>query len=340
MADYTIPSTPVTGDIDSYDLPQYVGELHDLQPKNTPFLSMAGGLNGVRVEASREFTWQVEDGEAAGATQTDRVALENATPTASAVPRQQVINVVEIHQEAVEFGYTAQAAVAQLATDSARIEGMNPVRSPMQHQIDKKLGKIARDVERSFLNGSLVNPSDNLTKRQTQGIIGAVDTHQINYTTGVGGKGSAYTSIRECLNDLLVGMFEPTNEGNVAPAANEDGTFVLFVGGAPKVAISNEYSGDLAYQPRDRYVGGVNIGNLVTDFGDIGIVLDRYMPSGTLLLADMSVVRSVVVPIPGKGVFFAEPLAKTGATDKVQIYGEIGLEYGPETFHGKITAWA
>jgi hypothetical protein len=29
-------------------------------------------------------------------------------------------------------------------------------------------------------------------------------------------------------------------------------------------------------------------------------------------------------------------LAKTGATDAVQIYGEIGLEYGPETYHGKI----
>lgn len=335
MVDYTIPSTPVTGDIDSYDLPQYVGELHDLQPKSAPFLTMAGGLNGVRFVESREFTWQVEDGEASAAGDTQ---LENAAVTASAVPRQQVKNVVEIHQEAVEFGYTAQAVVGQLATDSARIEGANPVRSPMQHQINKKIGKIARDVEKSFLNGSLVNPTDNLTARETQGIIGAVATHAINYTTGVGGKGTAYTTFREALNDLLVGMFEPTNDGNVAPAADEDGTFVLLLGGALKVKISNEYSGDLAYQPRDRYIGGVNIGNLVTDFGDIGIVLDRYMPSGVALLADMSVVQSVVLPIPGRGAFFAEPLAKTGAVDKVQIYGEIGLEYGPESYHGKITA--
>lgn len=334
MADYTIPSTPVTGDIDSYDLPQYVGELHDLQPQVTPFLGMAGGLNGVRFVESREFTWQVEDGEASAAGDTQ---LENASVTASAVPRQQVKNVVEIHQEAVEFGYTAQAVVGQLATDSARIEGTNPVRSPMQHQINKKIGKMARDVEKSFLNGSLVNPSDNLTARETQGILGAITTHTIAYDTGVGGKGTAYTTFREILNDLLVGMFEPTNDGNVAPAS-EDGTFVLIVGGALKVMISNEYSNSGALEPRDRYVGGVNIGNLVTDFGDIGIVMDRYMPAETALLADMSVVRSVVLPIPGRGAFFAEPLAKTKATDSVQIYGEIGLEYGPESFHGKLTA--
>jgi hypothetical protein len=40
--------------------------------------------------------------------------------------------------------------------------------------------------------------------------------------------------------------------------------------------------------------------------------------------------------IPGKGHFFAEPLAKTGASEKVQVYGEIGLRYGNERKHGKI----
>jgi hypothetical protein len=34
---------------------------------------------------------------------------------------------------------------------------------------------------------------------------------------------------------------------------------------------------------------------------------------------------------------FSEPLARTGSTDKAQIYGELSLEYGPEIAHGKIT---
>ncbi len=43
------------------------------------------------------------------------------------------------------------------------------------------------------------------------------------------------------------------------------------------------------------------------------------------------------MPVPGKGNFFLESLAKTGAADKYQIYGQCGLDYGAEWYHGKIT---
>jgi len=327
MADYTLPSTPVTGDIDSYDLPQYVGELFDLNPGNAVFFSMAGGMNGGRTVSSREFTWQVDGAEASSA---GNVVLENATPTASAIKRQEIRNVVEIHQEAVEFGYTAQAVIEQLATDSANILGDQPVKSPMQHQIDKKINKVKRDLNKSWLSGSLVNPANNSTKRETQGILGAVTTHVRDYTA------QSDTSIRDALNELLIAMFEPAEEEAVAPAANEEGTLVLFCGGALKVRLSADYTNTGLLAPRDRTIGGVAVDTLVTDFGTIHIVMDRHMPSGTILLADMSVIKPVFLPIPGKGVFFIEPLAKTGATDKAQLYGEIGLQYGPETYHGQI----
>ena len=113
---------------------------------------------------------------------------------------------------------------------------------------------------------------------------------------------------------------------------------MLFVNGATKVKISNDYSNNGALADRSRTVGGVNVEDLVTDFGIISVVLDRYMPANVALLADMSVIKPCFMPIPGKGHFFAEPLAKTGAFDRVQLYGEIGLEYGPETYHGQITA--
>lgn len=41
--------------------------------------------------------------------------------------------------------------------------------------------------------------------------------------------------------------------------------------------------------------------------------------------------------LPGKGNFFLEPLSKTGAADKYQIYGQLGLDYGAEWYHGKLT---
>jgi len=44
----------------------------------------------------------------------------------------------------------------------------------------------------------------------------------------------------------------------------------------------------------------------------------------------------VFLNIPGKGHFFEEELAKVGAADRRQLYGEIGLEYGNEKAHGVI----
>ena len=100
----------------------------------------------------------------------------------------------------------------------------------------------------------------------------------------------------------------------------------------------SELTHRLGLADRSRTIGGVNVGTIVTDFGDFGIVLDRYMPTNKIALFDMSVVAPCFLPIPGKGHFFAEPLAKTGAYDHVQLYGEIGLEYGPEQYHGQITS--
>ena len=44
--------------------------------------------------------------------------------------------------------------------------------------------------------------------------------------------------------------------------------------------------------------------------------------------------------MPGKGNFFRELLAKTGAGEKYQIFGQFGLDYANELYHGKITGLA
>ena len=332
MADFTIPSTLFTGgDATSYDLPNYFGELYSLMPQEVPFLSMIGGLNGGREINSRDFTWEVQDGEAASA---NAQVAENQSVAGDLVIRQAVSNVVEIHQEAVEFGYTAQAVTGQLgplapnATTGVALDGTQSIMDPMANQINLKIGKVKRDLEMSFLQGTINVPTSNAAARRTQGIIAATDTHKVDYTVG------SYTTIRDALNDLLLDMAAPANEADTSPFRQP----IILVNPAQKITLSSEYSNSGALAPRDRNIGGVDIDTLVTDFGTFGVVMDRYVPAGTLLVVDVSVCRPVHLSIPGKGSFFVEPLAKTGATDKAQLYGEIGLEYGPETFHGKITA--
>ena len=331
MADYTVPSSPVTtAPATTFELPNFVGELFSLIPAQTPFLSMAGGLTGGKSVNTKEFVWQVEDNEAATA---NAVALEGANPTPKAIIRQEVKNVVEIHQESVQISYTKQAATGQLgaggagtgaqyAIDSAPILGNQPVTNEVSHQLALKINKVARDVELSFLQGVYAYPADNASARQTRGILTAATTHSVAYAT----------SLRDSMNAMLAGMYE--DETTVAPLIQP----VLFMNGTTKTKLSLEYSNNLGLADRSRTIGGVNVETIVTDFGTFGVVLDRYMPLDVIGLFDMSVVKPCFLPIPGKGHFFSEPLAKTGAYDHVQLYGEIGLEYGPEQFHGQITA--
>jgi hypothetical protein len=154
-----------------------------------------------------------------------------------------------------------------------------------------------------------------------RGVLTAIDTHRTVYAT----------DLRSTLNAMLAGMYE--DETKVAPLINP----VLVMNGTTKTKLSMEFTNNLGLADRSRTVGGVNVETIITDFGSFGVVLDRYMPVDQIALLDMSVMATVFLPIPGKGVFFTEPLAKTGAYDRVQLYGEVGLEYGPEQYHGLIT---
>ena len=57
-------------------------------------------------------------------------------------------------------------------------------------------------------------------------------------------------------------------------------------------------------------------------------------------MLDLDVISPVYQPVPGKGNFFLEELAKVGAGTKYQLFGQIGLDHGPEWYHGKFTGIA
>ncbi len=89
-----------------------------------------------------------------------------------------------------------------------------------------------------------------------------------------------------------------------------------------------------------RNIGGVAVDTVLTDFGTLNILLDRHVPQDAIIAASLDQIRPVFLEVPGKGVFFEEPLAKTGASDEVQLYGEIGLDYGNEKAHGVLRGLA
>lgn len=302
----------------TYDNPNFVGELFQLTPTETPFLSMIGGLTGGKSVQSEEHTWQTEVLAAAG----QNVALEGVDPTYANITRSTVSNVTQIVQKGTEVTYTKQAAIGSLGTPAARtaagasILGNQPVGDELSHQLMLKTMEAARDVEYSMLNGTYQRPVNNATARQMRGIITAITSSSQDATaTPTDTKGWFLTLVQDMAD-------------NGAPFRNP----VVFVNSFQKTKMTAAFT----YAPDSRNVGGVNLQYLETDFAEFPIVYDRHVPAGTLLVADLAFCSPVFLDIPGKGHFFAEPLAQTGSAWKWQLYGEVGLEYGPEIYHGKV----
>lgn len=310
----------ITGQGTTFNLPNFVGELFGLTPTETPFLSMIGGLTGGRGTDSVEFGFTTYDLPAPS----QPAILEGAVaPDAAERVRAQVTNVVQIFQYGIEVSYTKLAATQQLNSSghaAGSMGGSNTVTDELNWQTQRTLEQAARDVNYTFINGVYARPATNATARKTRGMVAAITTNAV--------AAGALALSKTHIDSLLLSMWQ-----NGAPIGPNT---VIFANGFQKQALSHIYG----YAPMDRNIGGVNIKQIETDFGLLGVVLDRAMPTDTLGVFDLGVCVPRLLNIPGKGFLFREPLAKTGASEKHQVYGECGLEYGPENFHGKITGLA
>ncbi|MDT0305070.1 SU10 major capsid protein [Streptomonospora wellingtoniae] len=319
----------ITGMGTTFNLPNYVGELFAVTPEDTPFLSAIGGLTGGRPAEATIFTWSGYDLRDAA---TDRQRLEGAdAPSGEGRSRFRVSNVVEIHQETVNTSYTKQAATGQFSgtgsnhPHAAGLSGMNAVADEHSWQIAQALKQIARDVEATFIAGTFQEPADNATARKTRGLMAAITTNAVDANNG--------TADQPLDEDMILGLMQSVWENG---GISESETATVMANAWQKRQLTRIFVTDKNYQEQTRNVGGVNLQTIETDFGRLNIMLNRYMPASELSVVSLEQCAPRFLPIPGKGFLFQEQLAKVGASDRTQIYGEVGLEYGNEKAHGKI----
>lgn len=314
----------VTGIGTTWNLPNYAGELFTADPTQTPFLSMIGGLTGGKQTDNYEFpTAVLFDYPAAAQPEISETASATA-PAASAIERSQESNVVQIHQEVIDLTYAKLSNGGRMS--GINTAGQNPNPSDEKAwQIQQKLIKIARDVEFSFLCGSYQKATSAAVANKTRGMLELAAT--VNTIDGASG---AITTAM--IKEL---MLEMANNGAYF------NNMVLFAGAKQKQKITSLYENQLGYNKgAERNVGGMNITEIETDFCKLGIVWDRFMPDDSILIADMAHIAPVFQAVPGKGVLFEEELAKVGASDRIQLYAQIGLAHGPAFLHGSITGLA
>ena len=312
-----------------WSLPNFAGELFTADAINTPFLTMIGGLTGggkitenFEFPTSSEYAFpaaaQPNISETASLT-APVIQLPNVPPQQNEnFVRTQVTNVTQIFQESILLSYVKLSNMGRMSGLNTAGQ-TNNVADELAWQQEQKLKKIARDVEFSFIQGTYNLAANQNEANRTRGMV---ETCSLAGGTVVDGQ-NVQLSL-PLMQSLFLAMFN---------AGASFSNLVLYVGGALKQRISALYG----FAPADRNVGGVNIEQIETDFGPIGIVLSRFAPANTVLAIEVSVCAPVFQPVPNKGVLFYEPLSKTGASESGQIFGQIGLDHGPAFMHGVLT---
>lgn len=309
----------IIGQGTTWNLPNYWGELFTADAVNTQFLSMIGGLTGGVQTQNDEFATSSEY-DFPAAEQPDISEDQSLTaPAGTQAVREQLGNVTQIFHQAVQVSYSKLSNGNKLSGINTAGK-QNNVSNELAFQINYNLTKIARDIEHTNFSGVYQKSTASNVSNRTRGMLSVCDTAG---STAIDAGGVTLT--KDLMQLLFRTMFDRGSMFLIP---------VIWVNGFIKQNISDIYG----YAPDDRNIGGVNIKQIETDFGTIGIAnATRFMPASELLLSDMRVIRPVTQPVPEKGNFFYEMLAKTGASENGQIFGQYGLDHGPAFAHGKIT---
>ena len=244
-------------------------------------------------------------------------------PDAMVVTRTQMTNVTQIFQESLGISYAKQSNMGTLSGLNVANQQANPI-NELDFQVAAKIQKIQRDIEFTFIQGAYNKATSDATINKTRGLVTAITTN----VTAMSSKPLGLWDIADMVKKIY---------GQNAPT---DG-LVLWCDAVTMFQINADaVQNGLTVVPAAREINGIALSSVVTPIGIVYLYLGECLPAGTALLLNLDVIAPVYQPVPGKGNFFLEPLAKTGAGEKYQLFGQIGLDHGPEWYHGKFTGIA
>lgn len=284
----------------------------------TPFLSMIGGktkyTGSVEFVLGQEYT--SEEGDIPSISETASLTA----PKASYITRKQNTNVTQIFQDAVAISYAKMSNMNTLAGANIAGQEANPL-NELDFQVANKMKKLARSIEKTFIQGKYNKATTDAEVNKTRGMDEAIVTNVVDAS----GK-----AMNIWLVDELVKKIDEAN-GDISNLTLwvDNTTLNQIHGNAIEMGVevgafrANEY--------------GIQIRDLYLPTATVHIAQGQFIPEGTAYLLNFDAIAPVEQPVPNKGNFFLEPLAKTGAGEKYQLFGQIGLDYGNEAFHGKIT---
>lgn len=302
----------------SFGVLNYSGMLFNKGNTRCPLSSIIGGraktTNHVEFVTGQEYT--TGGGEQPAISETASLTA----PDATVVTRTQKTNVTQIFQESVGISYAKQSNMGTLSGLNVAGQQANPI-NELDFQVAAKMQKVNRDIEFTFIRGTYNKATSDATVNKTRGLVEAITTN----VTAMANKPLGLWDIADMVKKVY-GANAPTDGLCLWCDA-----VTLFQVNAD--AVQN----GLTVVPAAREINGIALSSVVTPIGVVYLYLGECLPAGTALLLNLNVIAPVYQPVPGKGNFFLEPLAKVGAGEKYQLFGQIGLDHGPEWYHGKFT---
>jgi len=304
--------------IQSFGVLNYSGMLFNKGNTKTPFSTLIA--NRVRTTNSVEFVTGLEYQTGGGSQPEISETASLTAPDATYITREQKTNVTQIFQESVYISYGKESNMGTLSGVNIAGQSANPA-NELDFQVAARMAKIARDIEYTFINGTYAKATNDTTANKTRGILTAITSNILD----LNGEALRVWDVAEAMKLIydsqgstngLVLWVDPVAMFQLNADAEQNGNTIV---------------------PGARNVNGLAISTLLTPLGEIGLYLGEFLPAGTVGIFNPDVISRVEQPVPNKGNFFMEELAKTGAGTKYQIFGQLGLDHGPEWMHAKIT---
>ncbi len=302
----------------SGNTPNYSGMLFNKGNTKTPFSTMIGGKR--KYTDHTEFVTGQEYETATGSQPNISEAASLTAPDASVITREQKTNVTQIFQESVGISYGKMSNMGTLSGLNVAGQKANPI-SEEDFQVAAKMAKIGQDIEYTFLNGTYQKSTGDTVANRSRGLLNAITSNIID----ANGKTLSFMLLCEALKSIKESNGDITN-------------IVLGLDSTSRLQLNADaVANGLTIVESGRDINGIAVDKVLTPLGTVYLRDLFYLPVGTVALFDPFIMAPVEQLTPGKGNFFLEELAKTGAGTKKQIFGQIGLDHGPEWYSAKIT---
>ena len=307
-----------SGTIMSFAVPGYSGMLYEKGNNRTPLVTSI--INNMRYTNSVKFILGQDYTEEDGAIPNISEQGSLTAPDPTYITRSQKYNVTQIYHETLAISDAKKSNMGTLS--GVNIEGQyaNP-QTELDFQIARKMSKIRKSMEKAFINGTFNEATADNEVNKTRGLVSAIDTNK----KAMGSKALDIWAVEELMHAIAMSGGDITNLTLFCDYT----TRMQLVGNAVELGVPLGQPYVTAY--------GIRVEDLILESGVVTIMTGYELPSGTALLLNMPALHPVAQPVPGKGNFYLEELGKTGAGEKYQIFGQMGLDYGMEFLHGKFT---